>query len=745
MRIMNRLLSTVLTILLCHYGMYAQTPLEKKKQREAEEQKKIDAEKIEKNKNVLETANAVDKDLFSKQMNIPKEFSNESVVMLAQSFSYEFKTKKGVPVFTERYKKRIFLKDKAAVESNSTFYTQSDGAENPIEVKIIKPNGKVEALQLKDGIKETNSATIPLYYKSAFTVNESYYKYAIPNLEPGDVIEYTVIYDSKYVTVPFMQWYMNTSIPILNTKINIQIGKKYYAYYKSLNNAPQFKQKQLEDGTLELTLIDSMRAKIGNDWLLPYEPNVPNVKVLLSYLDEFDFRNCVFPINPKKEARVQTKIKEDQLYHIGTIMTPPKATIKYTEQNVLEKFPKSKKNIDEYVEKIWHKLRYYSITSNNILEGYYHSQGFFYYSFTKGEIMISTICEILKRNKQKFDLIITTPNNECSVDDVLTIKEVKYIIKWKDKYICPAYYNVEYGQLAREYWGSQAYLVKDFDQKKVLSNKAMPFTRINLPTTHMESSIKEFITVKLEGDENSLVNASRKIVVKGANKAEYLEDYFNREFLYDLQKDALIYEAVDSSELYKRKAATVEERKRKDKEAQIQYFSKLRENYEGLLKSDYANLDKYISWKIPSTGIVSSASNFELEEKFTISNIVAPIGNGYAVQLGYMLGKYNRFKDEDLTRNYPGKVKTDNVVEFNIEFTIPEGFKVSSLGDFVKSFDSPIMSFNSTIKTEGDKVILNVKRVYKKIHFSVEEYQFIVKYYEIMDNLTQTKLIIKPL
>jgi hypothetical protein len=718
----------LLIAVACVFSSFAQTPVDKKQQKENDQSQTA-------NKLLLESLNKIDDYIFKKTKDsIPAQFSNESVVILGQSFSYMMLERSGVPVFSERIKKRIYLKDKAAVEDYSTFYTYTDGTEYPISVQVIKPTGTVNTLQLKDGVKETSSIAIPRSMRSSSNVNLIYYKYAIPNLEPGDIIEYTFMYDNKNIATFDPVLYLNASHVVLNSQIRIAVHPKLKVFYKNLNGAPDFKQTT-EGNTVILILRDGVRNKIGNDWMLPYEKEIPYIKF------------CFQMYGANTEAHVNKEIKYEDLHmYMGYML--PTFFASQLKRDMASSFPEINPltNTDAYIEKCWYILKYYSVSKSDKLDGGYGEYGWVSYNIPHAYIMMGSLCELLTINKQKYDVYLTKTNRESPIQDYLWGEQLEIVIKWKGNFIVVPFISNSYNVLSDVYSGSNAYLVSDFELRKITRGNSMPYTKTTLPVVVSENSRIENISVKLTGEQFSSTQVTINTVAKGRPATDEMLDYINRDFANELGSYLKMYKPVDSAKLYTSgKPEKIQEQYRKAKEGQVTYFNGLKEHYTELAKADYPNLSSYNSYTFGSYGLLPSATDFKMEKSMTLESIVVPAGNGYMVELGYLLGNYSKFEEEDRTRNFDGQLYGLNSLEFKIKLEIPAGYKVSTLGDLNKTYEDAMLVFNSTAVVEGNTVLLTVKRTYKKLDFTVDEYKSIVKYYDLMSGLKKTKLTIKKI
>src|SRR4051794_14730743 len=131
-----------------------------------------------------------------KQTAIPDKWKNESAVIIGQKTEYLFsrlslnKTSAVVRI-NEYVHKRVKLQDKNSLEKFSTFYYVTMGKDGNADYKIIKANGKEVSVDMKSAIEEEKD--VPSIYRPIFMkMNIKSMKIAVPDLEVGDIIDYTV-------------------------------------------------------------------------------------------------------------------------------------------------------------------------------------------------------------------------------------------------------------------------------------------------------------------------------------------------------------------------------------------------------------------------------------------------------------------------------------------------------------------------------------------------------------------------
>jgi len=712
----------LITFLVIKITLYAQTVVEDKAAKKAA----LLAEKFDKHSASIK--------------DVPVKFKNESVVILFHSANFYIERGE-VIYFVERVKTRVYLKDKAAVEKYSTYYTSGYGETNSSDVTIIKSNGTSRTLELKDGIKETNYASVPTYYKSSVMMNQTYYKFALPDLEPGDIIDFTQISKNPMGiltgNIPFSRIYLASEFPVVKTFLTIEVPTKdSYIYIKSLNGAPEMTKNQGENGIVTFSLEDSLRTKVENDWNLPQEKILPHVKFILTRYTGSD-NNQVIPV--RTGDKIRTKLADEDLVRAVNLLKGYKGyasgAAKIVMEAVIAKNPAAKNDINKLMELSWYYVRQKVINEEQVSPYEYYISSNAYDMYIAGIFM-----EILSKKKQTFDLILTTGNKTAGIKNVISPMEISWGIRWGSKYIMyPTYYR-QFGELSNYFDGAPALLVSNYNFKL----KTFSFTDYVLPSVpYSENTLNEEFRISLNEDFDKVV-CTRNITATKGFTGFYIGDYFNRDFNVDQFKYLNTYTPVDSAALYKglkKPAAT--ELKRKNDEQQALYAKNVKDRYTELVKSDYPMMDEYKSWKFTGYGITPNSPAFAMEEQFTLNDLVKKAGNGYMVTIGALFGDYDRVSEDFRKRNYNGSLEVATVKTATVIFEIPDGYKVSSLESANKTFSDNFVSMKSSLKVDGNKVTFTITREIKKTDFAAEEYASMVKYYDEMYELTQKKIVLK--
>ena len=129
-----------------------------------------------------------------KTTEIPEKWKDESAVILAKSYEYEVKKEFFLNYVYENITlhKRVKLLDKAAINEfselsfendykNTSFWSSYELKDVYFGIKVIKTTGKQNIIDIKDAVVKS--------IKEGLNKHE-YQKIAIPDLEPGDIVDY---------------------------------------------------------------------------------------------------------------------------------------------------------------------------------------------------------------------------------------------------------------------------------------------------------------------------------------------------------------------------------------------------------------------------------------------------------------------------------------------------------------------------------------------------------------------------
>src|SRR3954463_3562164 len=235
---------------------------------------------------------------------VPDKWKNESAVIIGQKSEYLFSrlslSKNSAVVRIQEYiHKRIRLQDKNSLEKFSTFYYVTMGKDGNADYRIIKANGKETTIDMKNAIEEEKD--VPAIYRPIFLkMSIKSMKIAIPDLEVGDIIDYTVKstvdWDMKQNGIEFSPFIfsLTNSYPTLYQQYRFTMADGMKVRYRAYNGAPNIKFDAKssvygdKNSYLSYYFLDKDREKsVDERWSLEYR-NTPTVKFRVVLLSDND-------------------------------------------------------------------------------------------------------------------------------------------------------------------------------------------------------------------------------------------------------------------------------------------------------------------------------------------------------------------------------------------------------------------------------------------------------------------------
>ncbi len=229
-------------------------------------------------------------------------------VIISQKTKFVFDKVQGADklnVFETGHRK-IQLLDKDAVDRYSQFYFRTGHLNDGFSLHIIKPDGLVDTVSLLTAVLVEDVDDVPgmftPYFDKQSTIKNNtksvnvYYKLAVSNLEPGDIIDYayTVFNDNDVARMNNLEFdpiyfLCHREYPVMNQQFEINVDDKSYVNSKALNGAPDFTEGSA-NGYKTFIWKDADREKIKDTrWVNEYM-TLPMVKFQIIYSKTTDAR-----------------------------------------------------------------------------------------------------------------------------------------------------------------------------------------------------------------------------------------------------------------------------------------------------------------------------------------------------------------------------------------------------------------------------------------------------------------------
>lgn len=683
---------------------------------------------------------------------IPDKWKKESAVVLGYRRSILFDKKSSGGFFTsrdrsvyffEKVRFKIRVNDKNAVERFSEVYFRYSAKEDGFVSRIIKSNGEIFPIDLKDAVTVENTEEIPEFFKSFFDQSygayRRYFKVAIPNLEPGDILEYVANTKSKmdvsglgYVEFSPQYELCSKAFPVMHNEIIIETDEKTFFKSLSLNGAPEFKKESTEDKAFSrYVFVDKDRATEKDVNFVKEFLVYPLMKFQVIYSNSNQIKGAL--IGQQGELKkgfskedLALKAWEDYESTGGTIMGSS-GLYSYTAQNFINTAWADLKKLGakDWTEKDYIKNVYYYIRNKILFRDTYVSDKT--YAFVFGSLLF--------QREIKSDLIITTSNRIGLFKDILFENEIRYAIRVNGQlyFNCTDHSNP--GDLLETLLGNEAYIINKPSKKVPLEIK--PLT---LPDAPAENNLSTFtVNTSLSADKNNII-VSRVNSFKGISKARnideamkfttyILEDY--KHFGGNAPTDAMRPMQVEEYE------KSIKAFKEELKKAKPDFVKEE-------LKREYKQDVVFKDFKITSDGRSMKKSDLIYSEEFELPGMIRKAGKKLLVNLTGLVGPQLQFKKEERDRKLDISVGYARTLSWVINFKIPDNYTVEGVKEINTNVENESGKFSCEAKEENGMVVLNIVKVYKKANVSKAKWSEMLAFLDAAYNNSFKYILLIP-
>ncbi|HNP49690.1 MAG TPA: DUF3857 domain-containing protein, partial [Bacteroidia bacterium] len=604
---------------------------------------------------------------------VPKKWENESAVVIATRLDYELIKSKVEKVYSHH---RIKLLDKAAVKEFSELsfnekYVNTNlfGKANSyffVGIKIIKANGTEKEIDLSKAVKADSDSRKQM-------------KFAVPDLEVGDIIDYFSAgrqeYDQYFIPEMYDSYLFEGEYPIINKTVRFKFNKYYDLSSKVYNGAPDFVKTTKEDDNI-YTLIDTMRNK-SEDLLWTYDHRTaPEIRYHRT-------SSSAYNQSVTDMARSYLSNYNPNLSNIGFIMD-------YFDENF-------KKETDPkiIVNELYNLLRnplylnaYFDIEPDHPMSAEYH-----------GDLFFRLINKVLIKKKIGHNIMLLPSAEFGPLSEHLNISTCDAVIRVNTT---PPMYigrvspfamvnEVPYAIEGMEGIVGTIWPAKFPDND---NSKSVP------KTTFENNSTTTTMTVNMNADDNSRVDVKRSTVCKGHNKLanQYLA-VTNYDYLkaYDQPK----YQAESSSLI-----SSILKKYNKEKDKLEQRLTQDYNQRDERLKADIESsmevkVAEYKNFNLKNIGMWENAPNLEFSDEFTVENIIKKAGPNYIIEIPKLIEQQVEIKDKQLKRDRDIYMNYARSFINEINFTIPDGYTVEGIEALNKEVKNSTGGFISKARIEG--------------------------------------------
>ncbi|NOT52877.1 MAG: hypothetical protein HOP10_16590 [Chitinophagaceae bacterium] len=663
---------------------------------------------------------------------VPEKWKDESGIIIAQKTKFSFDKDANKLAVYEVTRRRIKVNDKDAVNSYSSFYFRIGSSYDGAGIKVIKPNGTVQDVSLRNAVFVEDNDDVPStfapYIGKANTYYDKsksrtyYYKVAVPDLTPGDIIDYgTIFYDDNTVKkmsfIEFDPIYFvcTREYPVLSQKFEIDTDDKSFVNSKSTMGAPLFKESG--NTSADYTWEDRNREKLKSNRWVNSLVELPMIKFQIVF-SRTENRSDLF-IGDKGELK-QNISPEELAKKMNSLYNRLDGSYYYTMAKAyLKQIGYADLREEDFIQKAYYVLRHMS---------HYRANGF------SSELFASCLTQCLELKKIPYELIVTSPANVTKPENIIFRTEPEWMVRVKGKYIFNATIFSNPYDFKEEFLNTPAYIIS--------LGKNPTATPVTLPASTADENITtNTISAAMDTATRNMSVTLQKAVV-GLSKTFY--NYQAMLYTPALDDDHRSYGGEDDVRAGAKDAALeayetrLRERKKEDKIRKLEYMK-------DVFEDDFDNLTAYNEFTLNTDGRTWRKQELNYTNKFELSDMVKVAGNNLLVSIPGLTGEQLFVNRDEKVREVDAYMGFPRSLRNIISFTIPDGYKAVGIQNLNTNIDNEAGTFAVQATIEGNKLSILVKKVYKQTILKKESWPKMMEMLDAAFNFSQKKILLKKI
>ncbi len=651
------------------------------------------------------------------------------------------------------------------------------GKDGSAEYQIIKASGKRIDVDMKNAIEEEKdmpSVYRPIYYR----LNIKSLKIAIPDLEVGDIIDYTIHstidWDMKENGIgftPFIFSLANTySTMYQQYRFVMSNGMK--VRFRAYNGAPNLKMDTKasvfgeKESYIAYYLMDKDREKTTEEkW--SYElRNTPSVKFRVIMLADNDPESK--ELGMAQVDRTMLDIEDVYKHYVGAALyrtTTVNTLVAYATEYILKKKESGVlKTDDDIIREVYYCLRkvflemYYKGPVHSDLEKYMTGKKLYKKVLKQqekdnqqkeereDEIRINSVLfatalrmSLLAQNIQS-ELFVYIPRKLGAWRDVLFIDELDFVMKVKSKrknYFLEAFNNFDafaapYSHLE----GVEGYSIGYDEPNKYYKTQG--------PSSSYDDNIERKDYQVNFNDAMDKIGIERTTILTGHEKSDMIgvanldRSYLNKDFEKYYNAPSQKGKPKKGDEVIDIASSVGYENPDKDEKVKER-----RELMEKGVKDEF-DIDMYLDFELIDNGRYGDSAALKYKETFSLKKLISRAGKNFIFDAGKLIGDQVKLEQSEMDKRETDIwLQNARTIENNITINIPAGFTVEGLQDLNVTIDNESGAFISTAKTEGNKLIISTRKLYKKNFDKKEMWPNYVAFLEAGFKFSQAKIVLK--
>lgn len=665
---------------------------------------------------------------------------------------------------TEVVREMIRLNDKNAVSDYSELsftkfrktsgFSSFDKTSTYVGIRVIKPNGTIKEVNADEIVTTTDQSAV----KKA--------KVAIPDLQPGDIIDYFIATEQQvtndFTTKPYIL-YLFDEAPVLDYSFHAQLGKKYSIKYRSYNGAPELAVDKNDDQNIVVDVIKKDMPPFETDlWVSP-ALQLPFIRMNISLgMKGIGTKNSGIS-EPGEVSKSEGSEKVmDQLAanyssdYFSNYRMPAsrdeydalaKEASKLTKQSGLSF---SKLTDTEKAAQLYYTLRFTKLLNfdiNRLSElinfGSVRYNGIalaMFYTFKSGgldpAIFVSNNRLGVRMNElmNKSDLISFTylpgVNQFFSIQSPFDIpfsvpQEIEGINNGKS-------FTFDKGGVGTGMSSKKIYRSTNVDDGP----------KIQISSSEKNEHIEK-LKLSLTEDKNKLA-VNRTTTLKGYYKVDAQSQLILYEDFYESERKAFHQEKslFDELEDGRKSKKYVDEVKNAFAEARKQQKDAFVDEAKAWFGQDVTDLKNY---KTDSLGIRHTSPDFVYSSSFNLNDLVKKAGNNIIVEIGKIQGEPLLIKDEQRKRDLDVYMPFARSIEYEIDFTIPPGYTAEGVEALNKQVKNETGFFTAEANVAGNVINIKIRKHYLHNFEPASNWTKMIEFTDAANEWLNAKLLLKKI
>ena len=678
---------------------------------------------------------------------VPEKFKNESAIIFGYQrsvtidkkshFGFLSKGERSL-LFLENIRFKIKLNDRNAVKAFTEVYFRYSDKIDGFSAKIWKHDGTSKPISLISSIAVESITDVPEFYKSFFDQQvgsqRRYFKVAVPDLEPGDVLEYVSATKSKldlqgsgYIEFSPVYEICSKNYPILFNQISIETDNKSFFKSSSVNGAPEFKKVQAsDDGFYKYVFTDINRGVEKDVNFVSAYQVYPLTKFQVVYANNQNVKGALIgQVGEIKKSFTKAELAKkawEDYEMVGGFSYPEYGTVQNFIDAIwaqLRKQGAKDWTEKEYISNVYYKLRNVVVNRDNYLSDKYAA-----YIFGS----------LLFQKNIKTELVISVSNSLGKLSNVLFDQEIRYVCKLNNNFYFNYTDHSNPTDLVENLLGSEAYIIDQPTKQNTQDIKL-----ITLPDAGFQDNVTEYtINTSLDADMNTL-SVSRISSFIGISKSKNIITALK--FTPYMLDDYKYYGGISPTE--KMKESQEEEYNKSAKAMKDEFKEAKVDLVLHDLQGEFQQKVKYKNFTISSDGRSLKTNKLIFAEDFELSGMVRKAGKKYLINISGLVGSQLQIKKEERVRMYDINVGNAHTLNWIINFKVPTGYTVEGIKELNSNVENDAGTYTCNAEEQNGIVILKIKKVYKKANSSKDKWPAMLAFIDAAYNNSFKYLLLK--